>query len=187
MKNRTFLLVAIAGLLAIAYLVMLGLYPDARPSFRWPAYARGQRGRAGSDDASRPVFENLLVVVNIPHEEPAQMQEEAPAADSPGFSPSQVHAAMRFGFSSDECPKDVAGSMLGAVISPDHCSIVSVEPEGPADLAGIQPGDRIPRCSGERVRCPATLLDLLEARPESGDVQLTIRRPLADQAETPPE
>lgn len=187
MKNRGFLLAAIAGLLGIAYLVMLGLYPDARPSFLRPAYARGQRAGAGSDDASKFAFEDLLVVVNIPHEEPAQMQEEAPAADSPGFSPRQVHAAMRFGFSSNECPKDLVGSMLGIILSQDRCTVITVEPEGPADLAGIQPGDRIALCNGERVKCPASLLHLLQMRSESGDAQLTIRRPLADQAETPPE
>jgi len=187
MKSRGSLLATIAGLLAVAYLVMLGLYPDSRPSFLRPASERARRGGASTADASGPGFEDLLVAVNVPLEEPAQTQEEAPAADSPGFSPSQVHAANRFGFSADECPKDSVGSMLGIVISQDRCTVVSVEPEGPADAAGIQPDDRIAFCDGQRVKCPATLLQLLEMRPESGDVQLTIRRPLADQAETAAE
>lgn len=187
MKNRGFLLAAIAGLLAISYVVMLGLYADARPSFLRPAYARAQRSGARSGDASRPAFEDLLVAVNIPHEEPAQIQEEAPAADSPGFSPSRVQAAIRFGFADDECPKELVGLMLGIIISQDRCTVVSVEPEGPAGLAEIQPGDRIVYCNGERVKCPASLLHLLQMRPESGDAQLTIRRSLADQAEAPAE
>lgn len=187
MKSRGLLLAIIAGLLGIAYLATLGLYADARPSFLRPAYARMQRGGARFNDTSKPVFEDLLVVVNVPHEDPAQIQEKAPAADSPGFSPSQVRAAMRYGFSSGECPKDMASSMLGAIISQDRCTVVSVEPEGPADVAGLQPADRIRFCDGERVKCPATLLDILQARSESGDAQLIIRRPLVDQAETPAE
>jgi len=187
MKSRGLLLAIIAGLLGIAYLATLGFYADARPSFLRPAYARMQRGGARFGDASKPALENLLVVVNIPHEDPAQIQEKAPAAYSPGYSPSQVHAAIRFGFSDGECPKDIVGTMLGIVISQDHCTVVSVEPEGPADLAGIQPGDRVASCDGQRLKCPSSLLQLLEMRSESGDVQLTIRRPLADQAETAAE
>jgi len=98
-----------------------------------------------------------------------------------------VQAAIRFGFADGACPKDSVGVMLGIVISQDRCTVVSVEPEGPADAAGIRTGDRVASCDGQRVRCPASLLHFLEARPENGDVQLTIRRPLADQAETAAE
>lgn len=187
MKRRVPLLVIIAGLVGVAYLAMMALYADARPNFLRPPSAKMQRGGALSDDSRKPVFEDFEVTVNIPHEDPGEIEEEASAADSPGFSPSQIQAAIRYGITDGECPKDMVGSMLCIVISQDRCTVVSVEPEGPADLAGIQPGDRVASCDGQRVKCPASLLHFLEARAESGDAQLVIRRPVADQAEAPAE
>ena len=83
-----------------------------------------------------------------------------------------------------QCPKDQCGEILGITISSPHGIVVAaVVPDGPADAAGIKPGDSIVACNGTRVSCPAVLLPLLGTGKEPLTVKLTTHRRKASGSE----
>nr|WP_246221346.1 trypsin-like peptidase domain-containing protein [Phytoactinopolyspora mesophila] len=64
----------------------------------------------------------------------------------------------------------------GARVAPDDDEQPGITPGGPADEAGIRPGDVITALDGEAVRGPGELIVMLRAREPGQDVVLTIER-----------
>ncbi len=82
------------------------------------------------------------------------------------------------------CPKKQIEAILGVTISQPHgLGIGAVVPDGPADKAGIRPGDQLARPS----ECPSKTINRFLPRADSRTVSVTIRRPVSDQAEGEPD
>jgi putative serine protease PepD len=64
----------------------------------------------------------------------------------------------------------------GARVAPDDDEQPGITPGGPADNAGIRPGDVITAIDGEPVRGPGELIVMLRAREPGEDVVLTVER-----------
>jgi hypothetical protein len=83
---------------------------------------------------------------------------------------------------SDGCPHSRMTKVLGAGIGPGNgCPVLTVEPDGPADKAGIKRFDRL----GEPSDCPSTLYRSFRPGKEACTVEWMVRRPKGGTAESP--
>ena len=127
-------LVGIAVVLALAYGVMIAVYTDARPwrgaeRQRSSAAAAASRRRAAFDPAD---YDEVVVTLVIP------ARADVPTGGAHGGS----------------CPQDQLCNILGVRLAQPHGLVVgTVVPDGPADKAGIKPGDRL----AAPTECPAKI------------------------------
>ena len=148
MAGRLRWLLGIGAVLALGYGAMLLVWPDARPTF-----PRGTRRTDGGSPTKASWTEQTLTV-RIP-----AGTEGSEGSDGTG------------------CPKYAVSAILGVMIaSPHGCLLGSVTPGGPADAAGLKPGDGIIACQGESVACPSSLLRHVLPAGEDREVELTVRR-----------
>jgi C-terminal processing protease CtpA/Prc len=72
------------------------------------------------------------------------------------------------------CPQDRLGNLLGVTLARTHGLVIgTVIPGGPADKAGIKPGDML----GEPSDCPQTSLPRFEASKEPREMKVNVQRP----------
>ena len=82
----------------------------------------------------------------------------------------------------DGCPHTRLTGVLGAAVGPGNgCPVLTVEPEGAAAKAGIQPLDRL----GEPSDCASALYGSFRPRKDARTVEWTVCRPKAGKSESP--
>ncbi len=158
--NRTLgLLVIVLVLVSAGYGVMMAVNPEARPwgntSYRPSNRPAGAGGGERMTDPSE--YEAVALTLEIPA-----------AADVPTG-----------GAHGGNCPQTRLGNILGVTFARTHGLVIgTVIPGGPADKAGIKPGDML----GERSECPRTTLPEFEAGKEPREMKVNVRRPRSSSA-----
>jgi S1-C subfamily serine protease len=75
------------------------------------------------------------------------------------------------------CPQTRLEELFGIRFSQPHgCFVGRVAPGSLAEQAGLKAGDSITACNGEKVTCPASLLQRMPLGKEPGLIELTIER-----------
>jgi hypothetical protein len=155
-------LLGVLLVLAVGYGVVRALIPGARAAAP-PAAGRSQlsegedlqRAESGPGD-----HDTMVVTIEIPA-----------AADVPTG-----------GAHGGRCPKDQMGNVLGVTLSQAHGLVVAtVLTDGPADRAGIEPGDWL----GNAQDCPSSTLPSLRAQHEPRSIEWTVRRPKTGDDKSP--
>jgi len=160
MTRRLGLLVAAVVVLAVIYGVMLLAWPEARPKVE---LAKGQ-ARAVPQEPRE--YEEVVVTVEIP------------ARDKTRPMP-------RGGPDGEGCPAHRVPRILGITFGGGGggLGVGTVVPEGPAAKAGMKPGDLIAKCEGEPIDCPRTLARHLRQSSKPRQVEMTLRRPKAEEGD----
>jgi hypothetical protein len=116
-------------------------------------------------------------MANKPGPYPTEYDEVTVSIDIPPLSEFPAGWAER-----DGCPHMRITGALGAAIGPGNgCPVLSVEPDGPADKAGIQRFDRL----GEQSDCASSLYRSFKPRKEARTVEWTVRRPKGAASRSP--
>jgi hypothetical protein len=155
MTRRLRWLVAVIVVLLLGYGGMLVVYPQVRPWRSFPGLKRApSRDRTARRRRPQTKYTEISATIAIP---PAN--EVGPL---------------------EGCPKRQLEIILDVNISHPHgLGIGEVTPDGPADRAGIRPGDHL----AESYECPSTTIGHFLPRDEAREVSVTIRRPHQDAAE----
>jgi hypothetical protein len=150
MNRRFAWLLAVLVALGAGYGVMLVVLPEARSgaggSTRLPGASEAGAGGAGTAGAG--AYETVAVTLEIP------AARDVPTATG-------------------HCPKTRLGNILGVTFASTHGLVIgTVIPGGPADKAGIKPGDMLSGGS----ECPRTVLPRFEAGEEPREMKVNARR-----------
>jgi hypothetical protein len=161
MTARLILLLALLGALILAYVIVLRVAPT--PAL--PASARPSTGSPGESRAVRPIFRQgqldpVTLTINIP----PLAEFPAPWAETEGCPHVRITRTLR-----------VSVGPAGGV------PVLSVEPGGPADEAGIQPGDLL----GQPGDCASSIYRAFLPGQEPRTIEWTVRRPRAAAQMTP--
>jgi hypothetical protein len=178
MPLRLRLLTGAAVVLVLGFGVMLTVWPEARTrlgfteaSQRIEAKVKG----AGTRSRHQRETETLELTVEIPACQPRP--EGQPEQDSAEWG------APRTGPRLERCPKMQVQNILKIIFAiPGGCVVGSVTPDGPADKAGLKPGDSIVACNEFSVVCPKTLVEHIEPLTDVRVVKFIIERPKAAEA-----
>lgn len=155
MTRRLRWLVAVTVVLLLGYGGMLVVYPQARPWRSFPGLKRApSRDRTASRRRPQTKYTEISATIAIP---PAD--EVGPLKG---------------------CPKTQLETILDVNIPHPHgLGIGDVTPDGPADRAGIRPGDSL----AKPYECPSTTLGYFMPREEAREIKVTIRRASQEAAE----
>jgi len=155
MTRRLRWLVAVIVVLLLGYGGMLVVYPQVRPWRSFPGLKRApSRDRTARRKRPQTKYTEISATIAIP---PAD--EVGPLKG---------------------CPKRQLETILDVHISHPHgLGIGDVTPDGPADRAGIRPGDQL----AEKHECPSTTIGRFLPREEIREVSVTIHRSNQEAAE----
>lgn len=161
MTSRLRWLIALVVVLGAGYGVLCGLYPEFRPSLPDMSSLRhssptGERPGGTSTTSQR--YERVEVTVEL-----LSTEEQWPWTNKEA------------GRTAYGCPMHQVSNILGVVVANPYGVLISeVLPGGPAEKAGIKPGD----CLCDSTMCASEFLPRVQARSERREVKLTIRRPV---------
>ncbi len=82
-----------------------------------------------------------------------------------------------------DCPQSRLQELFGVRFAQPHgCIVGEVESNSAAEQIGLKAGDSIIECNGDKVTCPASLLQRLPLGKEPGLIELTIARNTGERA-----
>ena len=162
MTARLRWLVLAAVLVAGAFTAVYWAFPDYRPGGNRPRAKARTKARAHEKAAPHPQlapggYDRVVVEVEIP------------AAEEPELGPDGSPVEKKKG-----CAMTQVCNILEVTLSNPHGIIIKeVLPGGPADGAGIKPGDAL--C--DPTECPRVFLPAVDPGPEPRTVKIAVSRP----------